>query len=246
MLDKLFGAKRRPASAPEGERLFAVGDVHGRLDLLDSLLLRLDSFEGAAETGARLVFLGDYIDRGPAIRDVVDRLVALKSARPGSIFLMGNHEQALLTFLDTPEDRADWLDWGGEETLESYGVRGASTRSARELAGELREKMPDAHRAFLGGLTYSAQAGDYFFAHAGIKPGVALEQQHADDLIWIRGEFHDMPAEMRPEKVVVHGHHPVKKPLDLGWRIAIDTGAVYGGKLTAVALESDKRRFISV
>lgn len=246
MLDKLFGAKRRPAVAPEGRRLFAVGDIHGRLDLLDQLLLRLDRMEGANEPDARLIFLGDYIDRGPAIRDVVDRLAALQAERPETTFLMGNHEQALATFLEAPEDRADWLDWGGEETLASYGVKGAATRSARDLSEELRTRLPAAHAAFLRSLTLSAEGGDYFFAHAGVRPGVALDAQSADDLLWIRAEFHDMPADKRPDKIIVHGHQPVRKPQDLGWRIAVDTGAVYGGKLTAVALEGDKRRFISV
>lgn len=244
MLDKLFGARR--ATAPDGRRLFAVGDIHGRLDLLDRLLARLDAEEGAREPGAGLIFLGDYVDRGPAVRDVVDRLVALKAERPETIFLMGNHEEALAKFLNAPEDRADWLDWGGEETLESYGVRGAAARPARELAEDLRSRLPAAHAAFLDSLGLSTQVGDYFFAHAGVKPGVALDAQKAEDLLWIRAEFHDMPAEMRPQNVIVHGHQPVRKPLDLGWRIAIDTGAVYGGKLTAVALEGARRRFVSV
>ncbi len=246
MLDKLFGAKRAPASAPEGQRLFAVGDIHGRLDLVQSLIARLDAFDGAREAGARLIFLGDYIDRGPAIRDVVDRLVALRAERPETVFLMGNHEAALSSFLERPDERADWLDWGGKETLESYGVKGAASRPVRDLAAELRDRMPASHRAFLSELPLFAEAGDYFFTHAGVKPGVALDAQSADDLLWIRAEFHDMPADKRPQKVVVHGHHPVRRPLDLGWRIAIDTGAVYGGKLTAVALEGTKRRFISV
>lgn len=246
MFDKLFGPKPPPAVAPEGQRLFAVGDIHGRVDLLDQLLVRLDTAEGAGAPEARLIFLGDYIDRGPAIRDVVDRLAALKAERPGTIFLMGNHEEALGAFLNTPEERSDWLDWGGEETLASYGVKGALSRSARDLSQDLRSRLPQSHMDFLNGLTLYSEQGDYFFAHAGVKPGVALQAQKAEDLLWIRAEFHDMPVDRRPQKVIVHGHQPVRRPLDLGWRIAIDTGAVYGGKLTAVALEGAQRRFVSV
>lgn len=245
MLDKLFGQKTAAAAVPADTSVFAVGDVHGRLDLLDALIERLDA-EGAREPGARLVFLGDYIDRGPDVRGVVDRLAALRQERPGTVFLAGNHEQVLLQFLAAPDGRADWLDWGGEETLLSYGLRRIGAFRADELGRELATRLPAAHRAFLDGLTLSETIGDYFFAHAGVKPGVPLDRQTADDLLWIRAPFHDAAPGERPDKVVVHGHHPVKKPLDLGWRIAVDTGAVYGGKLTAVALEGTKRRFISV
>ncbi|MBY0423638.1 MAG: serine/threonine protein phosphatase, partial [Parvularculaceae bacterium] len=223
----------------------AVGDVHGRLDLLDALMKRLDE-EGAREQGARLIFLGDYVDRGPSIREVVERLTALKTERPQSIFLLGNHEQVLAEFLAAPERRADWLDWGGEETAASYGVAHPERRTPRELAEELAQLMPPTHRAFLTDLAPSASLGDYFFAHAGVRPGVPLDQQSVDDLLWIREAFHDARPDQRPDKVVVHGHHPVRKPLDLGWRIAIDTGAVYGGKLTAVVLDGSTRRFVSV
>ena len=244
MLDKLF-APKTTSSTPAGESVFAIGDIHGRLDLLEALLQRLDD-EGAREAGARLVFLGDYIDRGPDIRGVVDRLVALKAERPNSVFLMGNHEQVFTQFIAAPEQRADWLDWGGEETLLSYGLRRIASFRADELGQELSARLPEAHRTFLADLPLSATSGDYFFAHAGVKPGVPLDQQTADDLLWIREPFHEAAPEARPEKVIVHGHHPVRKPLDCGWRIAIDTGAVYGGRLTAVALEGSKRKFVSV
>lgn len=245
MLEKLFGQKTAAATTADGEKVFAVGDVHGRLDLLDALLARLDE-EGAAEADARIVFLGDYVDRGPDIRGVVERLVALREERPRTVFLMGNHEQVLAEFLSDSGARADWLDWGGEDTLESYGVRRGGVFRPGELGRELAARMPEAHRRLLLDLPLTAESGDYFFAHAGVKPGVALDKQTAGDLLWIRGEFHDAPPEARPDKVVVHGHHPVRKPLDLGWRIAVDTGAVYGGKLTAVMLDGAKRKFISV
>lgn len=244
MLNKLFSSKP-PASTPPGARLFAIGDIHGRLDLLDALLARLDD-EGAREPGGQLIFLGDYIDRGPAIKEVVERLVAVRTERPASMFLLGNHEQVLAEFIASPERRADWLDWGGEETAASYGVPRPEQKTPRALADALSQLMPPSHRAFLAQLAPSATLGDYFFAHAGVRPGVPLDLQSIDDLLWIRDAFHNARPDQRPDKVVVHGHHPVRKPLDLGWRIAVDTGAVYGGKLTAVALDGVTRKFISV
>lgn len=244
MFDKL-GEKRRPASTPEGASLFAIGDIHGRADLLEALLRRLDD-EGANAPGARIIFLGDYIDRGPDSRAVIARLIALRNERPATIFLKGNHEDRALAFVAAPEAHADWLDWGGAETLVSYGVAQPETRPSVELGPEFAAAAPASHLEFLRSLELSAEIGDYFFAHAGVRPGVPLELQEAQDLLWIRELFHSAPRERRPEKVIVHGHHPVRRPVDFGWRIAVDTGAVYGGKLTAVALQGTKRRFISV
>lgn len=244
MLKNLFAGKPAGARAPEGVRLCAVGDIHGCADLLDRLMTEIAADERRAGP-ARLIFLGDYVDRGPDSRGVVERLVALSRARPDSVFLKGNHEAALLDFLEAPEECAGWLDWGGEATLESYGIRGAASQAPSKLAAALRRALRGAHLDFLRSLKVSAAFGDYFFVHAGVKPGVALDAQDETDLLWIRGAFHRAAPADRPDKVVVHGHQPVKQPLDAGWRIDIDTGACFTGKLTAVALEGDTRRFLS-
>ena len=245
LLGKLFGSAAAPsARAPDGVRIYAVGDIHGRLDLLDRLLAMIDA-EPAAGLDVRLVFLGDYVDRGPDSAGVLGRLAQLASERPATVFLKGNHEAAMLDFLTDPEEGKDWLDWGGMETLESYGVPSPWTLSSDALVAALAARLPAAHAMLLERLALSHTAGDYFFAHAGVRPGVALDAQAADDLLWIRGAFHDAKPAERPEKVVVHGHHPVKTALDAGWRIAVDTGAVWTGVLTAVALEGATRRFIS-
>lgn len=246
MLKSLFKRGGKSARAPDGTRVYGIGDIHGCADQLDSLMATIRQEEAAREAASQLVFLGDYIDRGPESRGVVERLIALKADRPQTVFLKGNHEASLLDFLRDPHDYADWLEWGGAETLESYGVAPMATRHAQDLAAEFRERLPRAHVEFLEGLELWRSFGDYLFVHAGLRPGKPIEEQAETDLLWIRGEFHNSPANLRPEKVVVHGHHPMSKPLDAGWRIAVDTGACFGGPLTAVALEGELRRFISV
>ncbi|MGE0407955.1 MAG: metallophosphoesterase family protein, partial [Amphiplicatus sp.] len=246
MLKNLFRARstpaRAPARAPSGERLYAIGDIHGCADLLDRLIQTIA--KDAAGARMRAIFLGDYIDRGPDSRGVLDRLVALKRARPETIFLKGNHEAAFLDFLAAPESTRGWLDWGGAETLDSYGVADLS-RPPVVIAEEMLTRLPADHLAFLKGLDLMRVFGDYVFVHAGVRPGVALDEQDEDDLLWIREEFHRAPVDERPDKVVVHGHHPVKKALDAGWRIDVDTGACFTGRLTAVILDGTDRRFVS-
>jgi diadenosine tetraphosphatase ApaH/serine/threonine PP2A family protein phosphatase len=259
MLGKFFN-KGGNAAAPAGKRIYAIGDVHGCLNELDALLERiLEDIEGAnlmksafnndhqnpAPSKPMLIFLGDYVDRGPDSKGVLDQLIRLKSGRPETVFLKGNHEALLLDFLSDPEMMQHWLEWGGEETLESYGVKNVLGRSGEDLAAELSEKMPAAHLSFLQSLALTHIEGDYFFVHAGVRPGVNLDDQQEEDLLWIRKKFHSAAASERPDKVIVHGHQPMKKPLDAGWRIAVDTGACWTGKLTAVALEDRSRRFIS-
>lgn len=247
MLKKLFGPTKGGAAAsaaPEGARLYAVGDIHGCADQLDALLTLIDN-EPADGLEKQLVFLGDYVDRGPDSRRVVDRLIAVGEERPRTVFLKGNHEAAMLDFLDAPDAEAAWLNWGGAETLQSYGITEIFSREPHLVAAEFSNRLPAAHRAFFDGLRLYSAAADYLFVHAGVRPGVPLEAQEERDLLWIRGEFHNAAPDSRPDKVVVHGHHPVKKPLDAGWRIDVDTGACYGGKLTAAVLEGTNRRFIS-
>jgi len=244
MLGKIFKREKSDAAAPEGKRIYAIGDIHGCAEMLATLL---DSISEDANdfADATLVFLGDYIDRGPDSRAVIDRLLELKKSDAETVFLKGNHEASMLDFLDAPEDLYQWLEWGGEETLESYGIDPVG-KTPTALAAELREQMPVEHLRFFKSLPLSHIEGEYLFVHAGLRPGVPLKEQDPMDLMWIRKRFHNTPPAERPEHVVVHGHHPEDKPIDAGWRIAIDTGACYGGMLTAVVLEGTTRRFITI
>ncbi len=243
MLGKLFGTDKGGARAPEGERLYAIGDIHGCARLLDDLMALIREEKGDAMQ--QLIFLGDYVDRGPDSKGVIDRLVDIRAGVPNAIFLKGNHEQAMLGFLTHPDHNEEWLHWGGDKTLESYGVEEIWRKHPVDLSAELATRLPAAHRLFLESLELWRVVGDYAFVHAGFKPGVSLEDQKEEDCLWIRSEFHNAEPSARPEKFVVHGHHPVKKPHDAGWRINTDTGAVWSDTLTAAVLEGTTRRFIS-
>ncbi len=233
---------------PEGQLLYAVGDVHGRIDLLQRLL---DLIEGDAAASPRaerrtLVFLGDYVDRGPDSRGVVERLI--RDLPPGfdTHFLKGNHEAILLDFLNDPWRLDHWLLNGGEETMRSYGVD--TERLARLSAPPdvwrqaFAEALPEAHLRFFRGLQLSVSFGDYLFVHAGVRPGVPLAAQSEADLIWIRGPFlnHADPF----GKIVVHGHTPGREPVTRPNRIGIDTGAVFTDRLTALRLQDGTREFL--
>ncbi|MEM9705901.1 MAG: metallophosphoesterase family protein [Pseudomonadota bacterium] len=233
----------KPKIGP-GRRVYAIGDIHGRYDLFRQLISAIDADLAAKPIETpEIVILGDFIDRGPASQEVVDYILHLKSQRD-VIVLKGNHEAALLSFLEDPVAGSDWLDWGGAETLESYGVSDPMTRPADALVQGFMNNAPREHRALINTLPLTYEAGDFFFVHAGVKPGVALEEQEERDLLWIRGSFHKAPANERPDKIIVHGHHPTKRPVDKGWRVGIDTGAVWSGRLTAVAIDDTGRRFI--
>jgi serine/threonine protein phosphatase 1 len=235
------------ALAP-GERLYAIGDVHGRSDLLDRLLELVHVDSAAAAPGRRLVvFLGDYVDRGPDSRGVIER--ALGPGLPGFavVTLLGNHDFMMRGFLAEPERWGPvWLlpANGGDATLESYGVE--TPRRASDLArtsAALARALPQAHKAFLDALAPCHAAQPYFFAHAGIRPGVALDRQSLDDLIWIREEFLD--CEDEHGCVVVHGHSIAPAPEIRSNRIGIDTGAWRTGRLTAAVLSAGETRFLS-
>jgi serine/threonine protein phosphatase 1 len=240
------------ASVPAGMRVYAVGDIHGRLDLLDELLslIAADNAErGEAET--KLVFLGDYVDRGPNSKGVVSRLLGGFGPGIEPVFLKGNHEDLLLKFLDQPEAGLNWLYNGGDVSLFSYGVEASVIHDAFflgraglvEARADFRKLLPDDHQQFYRNLRLSFRAGGYFFAHAGIRPGVALDQQAEADLMWIRDEFLRHLGGF--EAAVVHGHTPTQEPEDLPNRICIDTLAFASGRLTAVGLEGERRWFLS-
>ncbi len=230
---------------PEGKRMYAIGDIHGRADLLVELLGMIR--EDARDFGGRpqVLYLGDYIDRGLQSKQVVELLLEPQLEGFDSIFQKGNHEQAMLDFLDYPEATAGWLTFGGRETLISYGVDVSVMplmKDMRSLADQLDEVLPDDHRDFLGDGLLSWRAGDYYFVHAGVRPGVALEDQHFEDQLWIRDEFIDSSADHGA--VVVHGHTIRPEPELKPNRIGLDTGAFHTGILTCLVLEGEQQRIL--
>lgn len=251
VLKRLFGlvAEERdaPFFLPEGERLYAIGDIHGRSDLLDSLIARIES-DDASRNGARVswVFLGDFIDRGPDSVGVVDRLIAFADTHPGTAFLMGNHEEVLLRAADGDTRAASLFHRiGGRETLLSYGVDPDTYDNAglAELCALIAARVPVAHMNFLRDLKLFHQSGDYLFVHAGIRPEVALEEQQGSDLRWIREEFLGYRGDHG--RMVVHGHS-ISTAVDVQRnRIGIDTGAYASDCLTAIGLQAGERWFLS-
>jgi len=226
-------------------RIYAVGDVHGCADLLDQVLMRIDAHQSAHAAFRPVeIFLGDYIDRGPASREVLDRL-SLRSRARETVCLKGNHEAFLEDFLNDPAILSEWRHYGGLETLLSYGLVPSVNMELTEqtrLAATFSQALPLSHRLFLGSLRPSFTCGDYFFVHAGVRPGVPLAKQREEDLLWIREDF--LLCETDFSKIVVHGHTPVSEPDIRPNRINIDTGAYATGQLTCLMLEGDRRQFI--
>jgi serine/threonine protein phosphatase 1 len=219
--------------------------VHGRSDLLDNLLSRVDDdlAKRPAHHSVR-VFLGDYIDRGPESPAVVNRLVSC-ARRNAVIFLKGNHESYLARFLSDPFSFEMWRREGGLNTLLSYGLRPSirsSSQEKAELSTALNRILPLSHRLFFGQLKTTFACGDFLFVHAGIRPGVPLEDQSEQDLLEIRKDFlhHKKPL----SKFIIHGHSPVLEPDVRSNRINIDTGAYATNRLTCIMLEKDEYAFI--
>lgn len=230
---------------PNGMRIYAIGDVHGRVDLLNAVFERIDATLKDHPIGQSVqILLGDYIDRGPNSREVIDALVARKKEH-AMVCLKGNHESYVVQFLSDPSALEEWTQFGGIQTLLSYGVK-PSTRSdplsPEDVAKAFREALPASHRRFLEGLGLSFTCGDFFFTHAGVRPGIPLGQQREHDLLWIREDF--LLHEEDFEKIIVHGHTPAKEPDVRSNRINIDTGAYATGRLTCLVLQADRRVFI--
>jgi serine/threonine protein phosphatase 1 len=226
---------------PEGVRIYAIGDVHGRADLLEQVFTRIDMHVARYPVDRPIqVLVGDYIDRGPNSREVLDRLIE----RVGSsemVLLKGNHETLLLEFLRNPSMLQSWSQIGGLETLMSYGVTpslNADAEAQKQLAITLQATLPKSHLVFLEGLQSSFSCGGFFFAHAGVRPGVPLAEQRDADLLWIRDEF--LLYEGKFDKIIVHGHTPVRAVDMRPNRINIDTGAYATGKLTCIIIERNK------
>ena len=251
MITRFLGRSRQlegvaPEVPPES-RIYAVGDIHGRVDLLRRLhgFIHHDAYERQAPRNV-VVYLGDYIDRGEASPGVIDLL--LDEPLPGfeAVHLKGNHEETLLAFLDDVGVGPGWLMYGGAETLLSYGVvpplAPAGGQELERAQAELRAKLPERHRRFMEGLRLTHEEGDYLFAHAGVRPGVPLDQQEEQDLLWIRDEFLLSDAEFG--KIIVHGHTITSRPDVQRNRIGIDTGAFASGTLTCLVLEGAEWSFL--
>jgi serine/threonine protein phosphatase 1 len=235
------------AKGPEGMLIFAVGDLHGRLDLLTRMYEGITGhLRQRPVADWRIIHLGDYVDRGPDSRGVIDFLIAAKARDPRIICLAGNHDVGLLDFLAEPDVNGLFAGNGGRQTAMSYGVALDFLDEAvfPSQYGDFCRAVPEAHRHFLRNLAYSAEFGDFFFCHAGIIPGVPLDEQQPRDLMWIRDRFLNHPG-LHP-KVIVHGHTPSAQPEVLANRVNIDTGAFASNVLTALVIEGSDKQLLQV
>lgn len=246
MLGRTAPLKGGGPAVRAGRRAYAIGDVHGRLDLLDELLRRIES-DNASRPHARatIVFLGDLIDRGPESAQVVERLRRYRPNFAKTVFLMGNHEEVLLRILSGETSLlADWLRFGGAECARSYGIdpEQLETLSSASALKLLRDAIPKEHAKFLASFVDTASFGSYLFVHAGIRPGIPLARQQPQDLRWIRLPFLDDEADHGC--VVVHGHTITEAVDERKNRIGVDTGAYRTGVLTALGVEANERWFL--
>lgn len=238
---------RTAPRAPDGCTIWAIGDVHGRLDLLRPLVSEIQ--QDAARQSGRVVavFLGDYVDRGPESRGVIEFLTHLGAGGPVEWrFLLGNHEKTMLDFITDPSVGPQWCEFGGDATLASYGLKLPTLKHKTEawtrLAADLDHKLTKVERAFLEGLELSISFGGYFFSHAGARPGLPLDRQSERDLLWIRNSFLESPTGF--DRVVVHGHTPSREVHIDDRRIGVDTKAYASGVLSAVRLQGDHRAVV--
>jgi serine/threonine protein phosphatase 1 len=246
-----FARKQRPEpSVRAGTRTYAIGDIHGRADLLARLhdMITREIASTPDSLRVEVVYLGDYVDRGTDSRTVLDLLIGHPIENAETVTLLGNHEQAMLTFLEKPEGGASWIYYGGDATLASYGIAvDPMAPRTKELliscAEKLKQAIPTEHLAFLSALKLTHENGDYLFAHAGIDPKRPLDQQDKLDIIWIREAFTESAKFCG--KIVVHGHTIAAEPVVRANRIGIDTGAYISGRLTCLVLEGTKRRFLT-
>ena len=234
-------------SLPSGLRIYAIGDIHGRLDLLKQLMDQIDAEPKPAGVTVKKVFLGDYIDRGVQSKQVLDYLIQLADKESGAQkpdFLLGNHEQVMRELVKKSDIKLlqDWMRFGGRETLMSYGIRPAMLATAGNLntmLGDFLEKYPKTHHDYVCSMQTSVTYGDYFFCHAGARHGVPLLEQSEQDLVWIRRDF--LANTKRFEKMIVHGHTISEEAELLPHRINVDTGAYATGCLTAIGLEGSNQ-----
>ena len=232
------------AAVPEGERVYAIGDIHGRLDLFDQLIAAIDADDAARPVAqTTVVLLGDLVDRGPDSAGVIDAAMAWGQRRKVRV-LIGNHEEMFLDSLQRTEVLRHFLRYGGKETVLSYPLDRADYRdlSLDELQERLRKAVPQAHVDYLNAAEDAVAIGDYLFVHAGIRPGIALADQNPADLRWIREKFINDTRDHGC--VVVHGHTISVGVEEMPNRIGIDTGAFQSGRLTALGLEGSQRWYL--
>jgi len=242
---------RKPyPSTPEGVRIYAVGDLHGRLDLLNAMIKWIAHDDARrAEAHTVVIFLGDYCDRGPDSKGVVDRLLAVsKNTQKEIRFLCGNHDFIFTDIMQTGRNLWPWLEFGGQATLASYGVTPPETLYdpgvQSRIFDDLKRLVPDSHTAFYETLEMTIDLGDYKFVHAGVRPGVPLEAQSKADYLWIRDVF---LKSWRPfDRIIVHGHTPQKAPSADRRRIGLDTGAYSTDILSGVCLDGKEQALFSV
>ncbi len=233
-----------PCVAPN-ERIYAIGDIHGRFDLLITLMQKITADADRISDGRRfkLVFLGDYIDRGENTRQVIDVLARMAAWHsPNIVFLRGNHEDALRFFLYAPTDGAQWLEFGGLQTLGSFGIRPPRLRFGKDDLFRVRSELASAMSAYEGlfeAMVNSHRSGDVVFAHAGVDPSKDIDAQSTRTLLWGQGGARS--AEPIPGLRIVHGHYDAERPVSEKGRICVDSGAYYTGCLTAVRLDSGER-----
>jgi serine/threonine protein phosphatase 1 len=232
--------KRHRPRLPEGIRIYAIGDVHGRADLLDRVFTQIDAHI-AAHPAVRpvQVLIGDYIDRGPNSREVLDQLIR-RAETNEVVLLKGNHETFVPEFLRNPAMLQSWSKMGGLETLMSYGLTpplNADALTQKQLAIALQAALPKSHLVLLASLQSSFACGEFFFVHAGVRPRVPLEQQRDEDMLWIRDDF--LLHEEQFGKIIVHGHTPVHEVDIRPNRINIDTGAYATGRLSCLVLQDE-------
>ena len=257
MFQRLFTRQQRPDDAgarpegrvPPGTRVYAIGDIHGRFDLLTKLERQIVEDSESRPAGRHLlVYLGDYIDRGYESRAVIDHLLAPPLPGFERICLKGNHEDFLLKFMEDIDVGPIWLVNGGREAVLSYGVSppiglGFTEDALKEIQAGLKEKVPASHLTFMAALRLSHREGDFLFVHAGVRPGVPIDDQNESDLIWIRDAF--LKSKESHGCIVVHGHTCSAEPEIRTNRIGIDTGAFASGRLTCLVLEGDGFRFLT-
>ena len=238
-----------PARLPANLRVYVIGDIHGRLDLLGAIetLIAEDAAASGAERDKLIVYLGDFVDRGFESKGVIDHLINRPIPGFRRIMLLGNHDLWLREFVRGQDGGEGWMRFGGDATLLSYGVKMdfelPDKARMDDARAQIAASIPPDHMDFLDGLELGFGLGDYFFCHAGIRPGVALEDQTERDLAWIREPFLSSTAEHG--KVIVHGHTIENVPVVRRNRIGIDTGACFTGDLTCLVLDGKDYRFLS-
>ena len=239
----------QPARVPPGVCVYAIGDIHGRADLLQVIHREIaaDADQLTPGSDKLVVYIGDYVDRGLESSQVIDLLIRQPLDGFRAVYLLGNHDAWLLSFLIDAKIGPTWLRYGGDATLHSYGVRLRlpvdDLQHFEQLQAELRERLPRRHVEFLERLELSYDTGDYLFVHAGVRPNVPLDRQSVDDLLWIREPFLSSRRDLG--KVIVHGHTVEAEPALRANRIGIDTGACWTGCLTCLVLEEGGQRFLS-